>query len=139
MSFRRPRVLKSKANRPSPSKSTHSSPPPTGLVPVTAAPHQRGPYGASNLYSQPDVLLYGPGGPFTQYIHSAHPSPQRIHSNTDVDGSHGESSGGFDNFLHTTSHTTENNDAHRNRRKQTSGRTGPMSPSHCLSSFVAPF
>jgi hypothetical protein len=118
MSFRRPRVLKSKANRPSPSKSTHSSPPPTGLVPVTAAPHQRGPYGASHLYSQPDVLLYGPGGPFTQYIHSAHPSPQRIHSNTDVDGSHGESSGVFDNFLHTTSYTTENNDAHRNRARR---------------------
>jgi hypothetical protein len=108
MSFRRPR--KSKANRPSPSKSTDLSAAPTGLVPVNAAPHPRRPYGASHLYRQPDVLLYGPGGPFTQY------SPQK---NTGViNGSHGESSGVFDTFLHTTSFTTENEDANRNRSRR---------------------
>jgi hypothetical protein len=118
MSLRRPQVLKSKANRPSPSKSTDSPAPPTGLVPLSEAPRQRGPYGASHLYRQPDVLLHGPGGPFTQYIRSAHSSPQKIHSDTDADGTLEESSGVFDGFLHTTSFTTEDNDAHHNRARR---------------------
>jgi hypothetical protein len=95
MSFRRPRVLKRNANS-SPSKPTSTpeqdnpSASSSTLVNVDSLAEERRPYGARDLYIEPERLLYAPGGPFTQptnpmnrHSSTLQPLPTYVHSASD--------------------------------------------------------
>jgi hypothetical protein len=86
-----------------------------GLVPVSSAPRQRKPYGASHSYRQADPLLYAPGGPFTQFIRSQ-PSGQR--SSDGHPSSHLPDCKQPNHIYVTSSENNEGSYSHKARRKK---------------------